>query len=95
MFPKATLTVLLVGGSDHSLILLSTYPKNHKLPHPFKFHNMWLRGEACEDFIKRRWRKTNGVNVNNINSTLTVLSKELFKWNKEKIGKIDEVIEIT
>lgn len=45
--------------------------------------------------IKHRWYKTIRVNGKKINTTLTVRSKELVKWNKEKIGNVAEAIKIT
>ena len=95
MFPEASLIVLTAGGSDHSPIYLSTHPKNPRLPRPFRFHNMWLREVDCENLIIGTWKKANGVTESNITKTLSSLSRDPIKWNKKKIGKVEDVIRST
>ena len=70
IFPEAMVSVLTVVGSDHSPILLTSNPKNQKLPRPFRFHNLWLREEECGMMIKKKWLELNCADENNITKLL-------------------------
>lgn len=84
--------MLTAGGSDHSPILFLGKPKSPSLPRPFRFHSMLLRDKSCEEIILNRWAKPYRVNGNNIDRTLYLLGKDLTRWNKLSLRKVDEVI---
>ena len=70
-------------------------PKNSRSLRAFRFHNLWLREDDCENLIKCSWQNANGVDEKNINKILFYQSKDLITRNKKKMGKVEEVITST
>lgn len=86
LFRGSFVTHLEKRRSDHLPILLCirtslTTPQERRKKRMFRFEEMWLREESCEEVIKEAW--SGGWDVASCLSRTTVKLKE---WSNEKFG---------
>lgn len=74
--------------SDHSLIGVCL-KKLKKMPHSFKFFNMWCDDPQFINIVVEVWRRNvKGTPMFRLYSKLKSLKKELKKLKREKVGRL-------
>ncbi|RYR74895.1 hypothetical protein Ahy_A02g009608 [Arachis hypogaea] len=86
-FPRAVVQHLQRYRSDHSPILIdmvgdSTFKK--KRVKKFRFEEVWLEKEECEEIVKRSWIPGRS----GVKRKLEICSKSLEEWGKNQFGQI-------
>ncbi|KAK9671644.1 hypothetical protein RND81_12G044500 [Saponaria officinalis] len=89
LFPRAKLFHLTREGSDHAPIKLACKTLyNLHLSQPklklFRFEQIWVGEDGCEETIHRAWEANNGDLMQNLREC----SRELQAWKGTSIGKI-------
>ncbi|XP_074293758.1 uncharacterized protein LOC141620909 [Silene latifolia] len=86
IFPRARLYHLEPGWSDHvpiMVILDSRQSEREKGNRPFRFEQMWIGEDGCEDTIRRAWDPGEDMSTN-----LTKCATNLSAWKRANIGKL-------
>ncbi|XP_074277515.1 uncharacterized protein LOC141601144 [Silene latifolia] len=91
MFPYAKLFHLEREWSDHAPIKLVLDKRNagEIRKHRFRFEQIWVGEEGCEDAVMRGVEKGHG----NLGRAINECVKEIQAWKKINIGKIDWSLE--
>lgn len=92
-FPKATITLLGATKSDHTPILLDTYPKDSFAHRPLRFEAVWLRDESCQFVIENAWIiEASGSDFVKLYKKQASTRDALRKWNKQIFGRCQDRI---
>lgn len=92
-FPKATMTLLGATKSDHTPILLDTYPKDSFAHRPLRFEAVWLRDESCQFVIENAWIiEASGSDFVKLYKKQASTRDALRKWNKQIFGRCQDRI---
>ncbi|XP_074308855.1 uncharacterized protein LOC141643553 [Silene latifolia] len=86
LFPRARLLHLEPGWSDHvpiMVVLDSRYSEGEKGNRPFRFEQMWIGEDGCEDTIRRAWDPGEDMSTN-----LMKCATNLSAWKGANIGKL-------
>ncbi|XP_074293371.1 uncharacterized protein LOC141620384 [Silene latifolia] len=91
MFPYAKLFHLEQEWSDHAPIrlVLDRRVAGGLRKHRFRFEQIWVGEEGCEEAVIRGVEKGNG----NLGRTISECAKEIQAWKKINIGKINWTLE--
>ncbi|XP_074315160.1 uncharacterized protein LOC141651341 [Silene latifolia] len=87
MFPRARLIHMDREWSDHSHIKVILQPRPDRDVRGgkvFRFEQIWVGEEGCEEAIRKAWASGTG----DLPDTLTDCAKELVEWKGIGIGKI-------
>ncbi|GAU42643.1 hypothetical protein TSUD_398480 [Trifolium subterraneum] len=81
-YPDVKLLNLLASHSDHSLILLQSFPMiRNGTTYTFRFKNMWLKEEDVEEVVMDGWGRERGADI--IRKTSRCAEK-LSRWGRRK-----------
>ncbi|XP_074271588.1 uncharacterized protein LOC141595522 [Silene latifolia] len=91
LFPYAKVYHLVREWSDHAPIRLAFDRREigSKTRSRFRFEQVWVGEEGCEEAIRRGVERGNG----DLADTISACAKELCAWKKISIGKINRSIE--
>ncbi|XP_074297456.1 uncharacterized protein LOC141628183 [Silene latifolia] len=88
MFPRAKLIHMDREWSDHASIKLMLNHRDEEQGMSggriFRFEQMWVGEDGCEEAIRRAW----DLNGGDLISTISTCAKELQEWKGINIGKI-------
>ncbi|CAN6698380.1 unnamed protein product [Malus baccata var. baccata] len=83
MYPNTKIKHVILEGSDHALLLLSTDKVSKWRGRQFSFDGRWSKSEECRNLVGEDWRvKINGSHAYRLCEKLKLLRKSLTVWYK-------------
>ncbi|KAK9688646.1 hypothetical protein RND81_09G000600 [Saponaria officinalis] len=92
LYPFSKLVNLDREWSDHAPVMVYLNKRQvgevHSFSKPFRFEQIWIGEEGCEDTIRRAWESGN----DDVSDSLRRCAGELKAWKGINIGKIMKAI---
>uniref|UniRef100_A0A803PAP7 RNase H type-1 domain-containing protein n=1 Tax=Cannabis sativa TaxID=3483 RepID=A0A803PAP7_CANSA len=83
-FPKASIHLFPIVGSDHAPLLLNSWGVTPKLRYPFRFLEVWTSRPDCKKVIQNSWLSTEAARGDLVlQKKFSETKRELKKWNQE------------
>ncbi|XP_042992544.1 uncharacterized protein LOC122318863 [Carya illinoinensis] len=93
-FPLSRVVHGVAASSDHLPIIFVPSTADNEYRHKlFRFEAMWVEDDECGEVISRCWQGTHENRpIGSIIDRLSICSKGLEAWNKQKFGHVKQQI---
>ncbi|KAM1030298.1 hypothetical protein FF1_034170 [Malus domestica] len=100
LYPDTTIRHVVLEGSDHALLLMSTEKIKARTGRKFSFDGRWSKMKECRDLVAREWGVSpEGSHVFRFCKKLQMLRRTLKEWyrgrgrnSKKSIDRLKEEI---